>query len=131
MALKAAIIMSIVSIVMLVIYGADVISAGNAKSGFLQLDPRIRGSILGGIPSAMLIISFFITRKELSKRLGILLAIGGGLIMAGTGVILALQGSTMEERGIREFGVVLAIGIIISILGGIKIKKSRQTITHS
>lgn len=126
MALKAAIIMSIVSIIMLVIYGADVASAGNAKSGFLQMVPSIRGSIFGGIPAAMLIISFFITRKEPSQKLGILEAIGGGLIIAGTGVILLLQGSTMEERGIREFGAVLAIGIIIAILGGVKIKKSRK-----
>ncbi len=109
MALKAAIIMSIVSIVMLVIYGADVMSTGNAQSGFLQMDPSIRGSIFGGIPAAMLIISFFITRKEPSKKLGILEIIGGGLIIAGTGVILALQGSTLAERAMREFGAVLAI----------------------
>lgn len=126
MALKAAIIIAIVSIIMLVIYGTDVMSAGNAQSGFLKIDPSIRGSIFGGIPAAMLIISFFITRKEPSKKLAILEIIGGGLIIAGTGVILALQGSTMAERGMREFGAVLVIGIIIVILGGIKIKKSRH-----
>jgi len=125
MALKAGIIMSIISIAMLALYGADVMSAGNEKSGFLQLDPSIRGSIFGGIPAAMLIISFFITRKEPSKKLGILIIIGGGLIIAGTGVILLIQGSTMAERGMREFGAVLVIGIIIAILGSIKIKKSR------
>lgn len=125
MALKVAIIISVISIVMLVIYGADVMSAGGGKMGFLQMDPSIRGSIFGGAPAAMLIISFFITRKESSKKVGVLLAIGGGLIIAGTGVILLLQGNTMTERGMREFGAVLAIGIIIAILGGIKIKKSR------
>lgn len=125
MALKAAIIMSVISIIMLVIYGADVMSAGSEKTGFLHMDPSIRGSILGGAPAAMLIISFFITRKEPSKKLGILLAIGGGLIIAGTGIILTMQGTVMTERGMREFGAVLVIGIIIAILGGIKIKKSR------
>ena len=125
MALKAAVIMAIISIIMLAIYGADVMSTGSAKTGFLQMDPSIRGSVFGGFPAAMLIISFFITRKEPSKKLGILLTMGGGLIIAGTGVILLLQGSTMTERGMREFGAVLAIGIIIAILGGIKIKKSR------
>lgn len=124
MALKIAIIISIISIIMLAIYGADVMSAGNDKMGFLQMDPSIRGSILGGVSAAMLIISFFITRKEPSKKLGILLLIGGGLIIAGTGVILMTQGSGMAERGMREFGAVLVIGIIIAILGGIKIKKS-------
>jgi hypothetical protein len=125
MALKAAIIMSIISIVMLVIYGVDVMLAGNEKTAFLHMDPSIRGSIFGGAPAAMLIVSFFITRKEPSKRLGVLLLIGGGLIIAGTGVILIMQGSTMTGRGMREFGAVLVIGIIIAILGGIKIKKSR------
>jgi hypothetical protein len=125
MALKAAIIMSIISIIMLVVYGADVMSAGSEKTGFLHMDPSIRGSIFGGAPAAMLTASFFITRKEPSKKLAALLLIGGGLIIAGIGVILLLQGGTMTERSMREFGAVLAIGIIIAILGGIKIKKSR------
>lgn len=124
MALKIAIIISIISIIMLAIYGADVMSAGSEKMGFLHMDPSIRGSILGGASATMLIISFFITRREPSKKLGILLVIGGGLIIAGTGVILMVQGVTMTERGMREFGAVLTIGIVIAILGLIKIKKS-------
>jgi drug/metabolite transporter (DMT)-like permease len=125
MSLKPAVIMSIISIIMLVIYGVDVMSAGNEKTGFLHMNPSIRGSILGGAPAAMLIISFFITRNEPSKKLGILITIGGALIIAGTGVILAIQGNAMTARGMREFGAVLVVGIIIVILGGIKIKKSR------
>lgn len=124
MVLKAAIIMSIISIIMLVIYGVDVISAGSEKIGFLHMDSSIRGSIFGIIPSAMLIASFFITRKESSRKLGILVAIGGGLIIAGTVVILVLQGNVLQERLVREFGAVLAIGIFIAALGGIKIKRS-------
>jgi len=127
MTLKAAVIMSIVSIIMLVIYGADVMSAGSEKTGFLHMDPSIRGSIFGGAPAAMLIISFFITRKEPSKKVGILLLIGGGLIIVGTGIILLIQGNTLTARSMREFGSVLAIGIIIVILGCIKIKKSRRS----
>lgn len=124
MALKAAIIMSVISIAMLVIYGGDVISAGNEKTGFLHMDPSMRGSIFGIIPSAMLIISYFITRKEHNKKIGGLIMAGGILIITGIGIIFAIQGSTMTERGIREFGAVLGIGIFIAILGGIKIKKS-------
>lgn len=124
MGLKAALIMSIISIIMLVIYGVDVMSAENGKTGFLQMNPSVRGTIFGGAPAVMLVTSFFITRKEPSKRLGVLLLIGGGLIIAGTGVILFQQGSTMTERVMREFGAVLAIGIIIAILGSIKFKKS-------
>jgi len=134
MALKAAIIMSLISIAMLVTYGADVMIAGhnenvndNRKMGFLQMDPSIRGSIFGIIPSAMLIISFFITRKEPSQKIGILIVIGGTLIIAGTSIILVMQGSDLQNRAIREFGAVLAIGIIIAILGIIKIRKSFKT----
>ena len=125
MALKTAIVMSAISIIMLAIYGADVASSGNNKTGFLQMDASVRGSIFGIIPSAMLIISYFTTRKEPSSKLGGLIISGGALIIVGTGVILAMQGSAMNERGMREFGAVLAIGIVIAILGGLKIKKSK------
>ncbi len=134
MAIKVAIAMSVISIAMLIIYGLDVMSAGsesgNEKIGFLHMSASVRGPIFGIIPSAMLIISYFITRKEPSKLVGALMIGGGALIMAGTGIILATQGSGMDERGTREFGAVVAIGIIIVILGGIKIKKSLQRVQN-
>jgi len=134
MALKVAIIISVISIVMLVIYGIDVMAAGhdtgndngNEKTGFLQMDASLRGSIFGIIPSAMLIISFFITRKEPSKKLGILIIIGGTLIIVGTAIILGMEGNQLPDRAMREFGSVLAIGIFIAILGGFKIRKSAR-----
>ena len=135
MALKAAIIMSLISIAMLVTYGADVMVAGNnagnnndnQKTGFLQMNPSVRGSIFGIIPSAMLIISFFITRKEPSQKIGILIIIGGALIIIGTSIILGMQGGELPNKAVREFGAVLSIGIIIAVLGIIKIRKSFKT----
>ena len=130
MALKISIIMSIVSIILLAIYGADSIVAINENLGlqntaFLHMDVKMRGIIFGMIPAALLIISYFITRKEASKGIGILIVIGGALMIAGVGIIFALQGSAIPSSGKGEFGAVVGIGIIISILGGIKIKKSR------
>ncbi len=123
MKLKIAMIISVISIVMLCIYGLDVIAANGGKTGFLPMNVSERGSIFGIIPSTLLIISFFITRKDPSKKLGILIIIGGALIIVGTGIILALQGSQAQDsRGVREFGAVLGIGIIIAILGIIKIR---------
>ncbi|HEV2193490.1 MAG TPA: hypothetical protein VGR54_07740 [Nitrosopumilaceae archaeon] len=134
MALKAAIIISLISIIMLSIYGTDVMVAGhdngNKKTSLLQIDASVRGSIFGIIPSAMLIASFFITRKEPSKKLGILIIIGGALIIAGTGIILGMGGSELTQRAMREFGAVLAIGIFIAILGGLKIRKSTKNATN-
>jgi len=130
MALKISLIMSIVSIILLAIYGADSIAAitenlGVQNSAFLNMDVKVRGVIFGMIPAALLIISYFITRKEASKGLGILIAIGGALMIAGVGIIFALQGSAIPDSGKGEFGAVVGIGIIIAILGGLKIKKSR------
>jgi drug/metabolite transporter (DMT)-like permease len=127
MKLKIAMIMSVISIVMLCIYGIDVIAANGEKTGFLPMNASARGSIFGIIPSALLIISFFMTRNDSSKKLGILIIIGGVLIIVGTGIILALQSNQAQDsRAIREFGAVLGIGIIIAILGIIKIKRSRS-----
>jgi len=128
MALKISLIMSIVSIILLAIYGADSIAAitenlGVQNSAFLNMDVKVRGVIFGMIPAALLIISYFITRKEASKGLGILIAIGGALMIAGVGIIFALQGSAIPDSGKGEFGAVVGIGIIIAILGGLKIKK--------
>ena len=130
MALKAAIVMSVISIVMLAIYGADSIAAitenlGIQSTAFLHTDVKTRGTIFGIIPAVMLIASFFITRKESSKILGILLIIGGALMVSGVGIIFALQGSAIPTSGRGEFGAVVAIGIFIAILGSIKLKKSR------
>ena len=131
MALKSAIIMSVISIIMLAIYGADSIMAINENLGiqntaFLNTDVKTRGEVFGMIPAAMLIISFFITRKEPSSVLGTLIIIGGALMIVGVGIIFALQGNAIPSSGKGEFGAVVGIGIIIAILGTIKIKKSRQ-----
>lgn len=130
MAVKIAIIMSIISIAMLVTYGLDVMSAspesGSQRVGFLHMDASVRGPVFGIIPAAMLIISYFITRKEPARSVGALIIAGGAIMIAGTGIILAIQGSGMSEGGKREFEAVVALGAFIAFLGGIKIKKSSR-----
>ena len=130
MALKVAMIISIISIILLVIYGADSIMAitehiGIQNTAFLQMDVKARGLIFGMIPAILLVISYFITRKEPSKILGILIIIGGALMVVGVGLIFALQGSSIPAAGQGEFGAVVGIGAVIMALGGLKIKKSK------
>ncbi len=130
MTLKFSIIMAIISIIMLAIYGADSMIAitknlGLQNTGFLDMDVKMRGIIFGMIPAALLVISYFISRKEPSRGLGILIIIGGALMIVGVGIIFALQGNAVPSAGRGEFGAVVGIGIIIAILGCLKIKKSR------
>ncbi|MHB8601533.1 MAG: hypothetical protein ACYC6W_07330 [Nitrosotalea sp.] len=129
MALKVAIIISIISIILLAIYGADSLMAiienlGLQNTAFLHMDVKARGIVFGMIPAVLLIISYFITRKEPSKGLGVLMVIGSALMIAGVGIIFALQGSVIPSAGRGEFGAVIGIGIVIVTLGGLKIKKS-------
>lgn len=129
MALKAAIIITAISIALLVIYGADVAVGGGTGQGFLAFDHKARGVGLGIPGSALPIIGYFISRKAQSKTLGIMIIISGLLIVIGSTAFLAIPEPTdnndgMERNAIAEFGPVIAVGIFITILGAIKIKKS-------
>lgn len=129
MALKIGIILSVISIILLSIYGADAImtiteNLGPQDTAFLHTDAKTRGMVFGLIPAILLILSFFITRKEASKVLGILIIIGGALMVVGVGIILALP-NNIPSAAKGEFGGVVGIGIAIMALGAIKIKKSR------
>ena len=130
MVLKVAMIMTIISIVLLVIYGADVASGGGTGEGFLGSDHMTRGIGLG-VPSIILpIVAFFISRKEPSRGLGIMLIISGALILIGGAVVLGIEPSTaMQESGrsvISEAGPLVAVGAFIVALGAIKLKKSKS-----
>ena len=125
MAKTAAIIITGISIVLLVIYGADVAASANVDGekgdGFLPLDDMQRGMGLG-IPAIILpIIAFFISLKEPSKGLGGMIIISGALILAGG---IALVGTPAPEGVERNPAMLFAPGIIQIALGAIKIKKS-------
>ena len=87
MAIKAAIILVSISIILLSVYGADVavLHLSDDKVGFLPFDHMIRGIGLG-MPALILpFISFIIARKNVSKILGVLLIliIAGGIVILG------------------------------------------------
>jgi hypothetical protein len=131
MILKSAIIMTGVSIALLVIYGADVAVGGGTGEGFLGSDHMARGIGLG-LPAVILpIISFFISNKQKSKELGIMLIISGVLIVIGGAVVLGMDPTPeMEESGrsvIAEAGPLVGVGAFIVALGVFKIKKSKSS----
>jgi len=121
-------IMTGISIALLVIYALDVAVNEIAGEGFLGSDAMARGIGLG-MPALILpIISFFISRKEKSSMLGIMLIVSGMLIIVGGIALFVLEPSTeaLESgRSIMERAAPLfAGGILVVALGAIKLKKS-------
>ena len=112
---------------MLVAYGADVaVSMGNeAKEGFLPLNDMQRGIGLG-VPALILpIIGFFISLKEPSKGLGVMIIIAGILIIIGGIAVVANPSPESADRDpVGSVVMLFAPGIIQLVLGAIKIKKS-------
>ncbi len=128
MALKAALIITGISIALLVIYALDVAVNEIAGEGFLGLDHMTRGIGLG-MPAIILpVIAFFISRKEKSSGLGIMLIISGILIIIGGIALFVLEPSPEAQesgRSIMERAApLLAGGAFIVALGAIKLKKS-------
>ena len=120
-------ILSGISIILLVIYGADVIvGGGGAGEGFLPFDAMTRGIGFGFPPIILSFVAFFISKKPPFKGLGIMLIITGVLIIVGG--VISMSSSLESENSTRmlgEGGTLIAIGVIIIVLGVIKIKKSQ------
>ncbi len=128
MAIKAALIMTGVSIALLVIYALDVAVNEIAGEGFLGPDHMARGIGLG-MPAIILpVIAFLISRKEKSSGLGIMLIISGILIIIGGIALFVLEPSpeALESgRSIMERAAPLFVGgVLIVALGALKLKKS-------
>ncbi len=122
-----SLVLSGISIILLIIYGADaIVGGGGAGDGFLPLDAMTRGIGLGMPPIILSFVAFFISKKPPFKGLGIMLIVTGALIIIG-GVIFLVGAGESENlaRMAGEGGGLTAIGVIIAVLGGIKIKKSR------
>ena len=128
MALKAAMVLAGISILLLILYGADVVSSinmdgeiGVKNDGFLPLNDMQRGMGLGGPAIILPIIAFFIAIREKSKGLGGLIIISGILILVG-GLAMVL---TPAPEGVERNPLMLFAPAIIQIaLGAIKIVKS-------
>ena len=130
MALAAALILTGIAIVLLVVYGMDVIVgySSDTGEGFIPFDHKIRGMGLG-LPALILpIIAFIISRKDSSKGLGGMLIIAGILIILGGVVVIGnsdpVQASETGRDVIAETLPLLIVGLIQIGLGLIKIKKS-------
>ena len=123
---RISVILLFISLALLIIYGADVISSqgtsNDGKSGFLQLNPAIRGGVFGGGAVILSIIAFAISVREKSTLVVILLLVNGGLIIAGM-IDLAIQDGATGSSTI--YGTT-GLGILLVALGIAKIFITRK-----
>jgi len=130
MALTVSLIITGIAIGLLVIYGADIVIgySSDTGEGFIPFDHKTRGMGLG-LPAMILpIIAYFISRKDPSKVLGILIIVAGILIITGGAVVIGNADPVQpEESGrniISETMPIIIAGLIQIGLGILKIKKS-------
>lgn len=127
MRLKIAIIMATIALGLIMIYGLDVATEVFYSKGFLPFNAATRG-IVFGLPSAVLpIIAYYVTKKEDSQILGLVILITGIAITLGSVASLLIQGISMsaalQARELFSFGAVLAVGFYIAILGLKKVQE--------
>ena len=130
MALTVSLIITGIAISLLVVYAADIAIGYSSDSGegFIPFDHKTRGMGLG-LPAMILpIIAYFISRKEPSKGLGILIIIAGILIIIGGAVVIGnADMAAAEESGrniVSETMPIIIAGLVQIGLGIFKIKKS-------
>ena len=133
MARRVATGLLIASLILLIIYGADVAVASSSPQGqgFLPFDEAIRGGAFGGGAVIMSIIAFVIARKDYAPIVSSLLFVNGGLIIAGM-IALVAQGSVASESisdTFRAIGPTIAMGALLIGLGAWKLLTDRKILT--
>lgn len=138
MAKTIAIALLVVSLALLIIYGADVMVASSSapessfaeRRGFLPFDEAVRGGAFGGGAVVLSIIAFVVGRKDYSPAISALLFVNGGLIIAGMLGLIA-QGALASEDSsgaIRTVGSTMAMGAILVGLGAWKVISDRKRV---
>ncbi len=116
MAIRIAQGLVIASLVLLIIYGADEgVKQGKPEGGFLHLDVVTRGIGFGGSAVALSTAAFFISMREKSTLVSVLLLVNGVLIIIG-GAMAAMGSKPAGGYAVVGMGIwILALGIIKSI----------------
>lgn len=137
MAKHVAIALLIASLVLLIIYGADVIVASSSqdnsveRKGFLPFNESVRGGAFGGGAVIMSIIAFVIARKEHAPAVCVLLFVNGGLIIAGMLALIAQGALNSEDSSgvMRTIGSTIGMGAILVGLGAWKAVSDRKAVS--
>jgi hypothetical protein len=126
-----------ISLILLIIYGMDVLAASTTSpegvmgQGFLPFGEQVRGIVFGGVPVAMSIIAFIISRKVPSIIVSVLLFINGGLIIVGIIVTVFQANFSSEEMANmgRTAGSTVLFGLLLIGLGIWKIITDRKVLS--
>src|ERR687889_61446 len=114
----------IASLILLIVYGADVAVAASSpdREGFLPFDEAVRGGAFGGGAVVMSIIAFVVARKQYAPIISALLFVNGGLIIAGMIALIAqgALGSGDSSSTLRTIGSTIVMGAILIGLGAWK-----------
>ncbi|HEX2169473.1 MAG TPA: hypothetical protein VHF65_04165 [Nitrososphaera sp.] len=133
MARRVATGLLIASLILLIIYGADVAIASSSPQGqgFLPFDEAVRGIAFGGGAVIMSIIAFVIARKEYAPIVSSLLFVNGGLIIAGMIALVAQDSVASEDisETLRAIGPTVAMGALLIGLGAWKVLIDRRILT--
>ena len=132
-----SIVLLSISLIFLVIYGADVLTAsinspsGLRGKGFLPFEEEIRGGVFGGGAVIMSIIGFIISRKEPSKTVSSLLFINGGLIIIGIIITIIQANLSSENIGGMERTVssTILLGAVLIGLGVVKTMHDKKIVS--
>ena len=127
-----------ISLILLIIYGMDVLAASTTSpegvmgQGFLPFGEQVRGIVFGGVPVAMSIIAFIISRKVPSIIVSVLLFINGGLIIVGIIVTVVQANFSSEEMANmgRTAGSTVLFGLLLIGLGIWKIISDRKVLSN-
>ena len=128
--LSVSLVFAGIAVGLLVIYGADIAVGLSLDSGegFITLDHKTRGMLLG-VPALILpFVAYFISRKEPSKTLGAMITAAGILIIVGGVVVIGnsepAEAEATARNAMSESVMLIIPGAVQIILGIFKIIKS-------
>lgn len=113
---------ALVALILILVYGFDILFTIYFEKTFLPFDAQIRGIIIG-IPAAVLpILAFFLSRKIKSNLIGVLVFSTGIIMMSGSlaaATFIDQSVSDLESFGknIASLLPVVGLGMFIIILG--------------
>jgi hypothetical protein len=125
-------ILIIISLVLLLSYGTDVILNNFNGEGFLLMDTITRGIVFGGIAVAFSIIAFILSLREKLFIVSTFLIVNGIIMITG-GLLIAFNIIKSSENALL---ISMISGIIVISLGISKkvgsrnIVSGKNTLTH-